>query len=81
MRPRSENNFLRRYDVIFPALCAGLCLKNKVFVHFCAFLRATFSFGYDFLDTSTTLDAKVLEYSGEGNLCRHIGKMENFGDI
>ena len=67
------NNFPRRYniisnDVIFPALCAGWCLINKVLVHFCKFLCATFNFEYDFLDTSTTLDAKVLEYSPEVNL-------------
>ena len=71
--PQSENNFPRRYDVksndvIFPALCAGSCLKNKVLVHFCPFLCATFNFEYDFLDTSTTMDANVLEYSPEGNL-------------
>ena len=71
--PQSENNFPWRYDVkfndvIFPALCAGSCLKNKVLVHFCAFLCATFNFEYDFLDTSTTMDANVLEYSPEGNL-------------
>ena len=48
-----------------------------IFVHLCA----TFNLEHDFLDTSTTLDAKVLEYSPEGNLWRHIGKMENFGDI
>ena len=71
--PPPENNFPRRYDifsndVIFPALCAGSCLKNKVLVHFCAFLCATSNFEYDFLNASTTLDSKVLEYSAEGNL-------------
>ena len=71
--PQSENNFPRRYDVfyndvIFPVLCVGSCLKYKVLVHFCAFLFVTFNFEYDFLDSSTTLDAKVLEYSPEVNL-------------
>ena len=70
--PQSENNFPRKYDVtlndvIVPALCAGSCLKNKVLVHFYAFLCTTFNFKYDFLDTSTTLDAKILEYLPEGN--------------
>ena len=78
-RSQSENNFPRRYDVIsneviFPALCAGSCLKNKVLVHFVAFSCATFNFKYDILDTSTTLDAKVLEYSRKGNLWLHMTK-------
>ena len=65
-------------DVIFSTLHSGSCLKNKVLVHFCAFLYATFNFEYNFSDITTTLNVKVLEYSPEGN---HIGKMENFGDI
>ena len=40
-----------------------------------------FQFQIRFLDTLTTLDAKVVEYSPEGNLWRHIGKIEIFGDI
>ena len=40
-----------------------------------------FQFQIRFLDTLTTLDAKVVQYSPEGNLWRYIGKMENFGDI
>ena len=69
----SENIFQWRYDVIsndviFAALCADSCLGNKVLVQFCAFLSVTFNFEYDLLDTSTILDAKVLEYSPEGNL-------------
>ena len=46
----------------FAALCAGSCLKNKVLVHFCAFLYATFNFEYNFSDTTATLNANVLEY-------------------
>ena len=52
----------------FSALFGGLCLKNKVLVHISAFLCTTFTFEYEFLETSTTLDAKVLEYSLESNL-------------
>ena len=53
METQSENSFPRRYDVIsndviFPALFASSCLKNKVVVHFYAFPCATFNFKYDF---------------------------------
>ena len=46
---QSENNFPWKYDVIsheviFPALCVGLRLKNKVLVHFCTFLYAIFNY-------------------------------------
>ena len=66
IRPQPENNF--HGDMSFSALFGGLCLKNKVLVHISAFLCATFTFEYEFLETSTTLDAKVLEYSLESNL-------------
>ena len=83
--PLFEYNFPRGYDVISNDVIFQLCVHVRVwkiklwfiFVHVCA----TFNLEYEFLDTSTTLDAKVLEYSPEGNSWRHIGKMENFGDI
>ena len=59
----SQNN-----DVILPSFVCRFVFENKALVQFCAFLYATFNFEYDFLDTLTTLDAKVLEYSPEGNL-------------
>ena len=79
IRPQSKNNF--HGYMFFSALFGGLYLKNKVLVHFCAFLCATSTFEYDFLETSTTLGAKVFEYSLESNLWRHIGKKKYFGDI
>ena len=84
MGPQPENHLPRRYDVI---------LNDVIFQLFVQTLAWKIKFWFTFthlyvpLLISNTIfwyinyDAKVLEYSPEDNLWRHIGKMENFGDI